>query len=126
MRAAVFESVRIGSSKRGRWRFSCECSNFDFMDDYKTPTTEVLSLRISSDLLQAVRERAKADGRSVSKQIVSLLQEQMGGHVSAALSRPISGWLSHIESPETLAEFRLARRSASAALIRSVRKRRRA
>jgi hypothetical protein len=80
----------------------------------------VVSIRIEPELLLAVRERAQADGRSLSGQIVHFVREQVEAvPVSSEKPRPISGWLAHLEAPETHAEFAEGRAEASAKIRRS-------
>ena len=94
------------------------------MADYKS--SRVLSLRIDSDLLDAVRERARAEGRSVSGQIVYLVRERVEAAPEPKPIRKISGWLSRRPVPESLAEFQTGRVEASAKLLSAVRRKARA
>jgi hypothetical protein len=81
----------------------------------------VVSVRIAPALLRAVRERARAEGRSTSGEIVSILGAQIASSSAAKKSQPITGWLAHlVDIPETHEEFREARREASARLLRGV------
>ena len=86
------------------------------MNDY----SRVLSLRISSELLEGVRERARAEGRSVSGQIVYLVREQIEPRAPAAPPKKISGWLAHRSVPASHAEFRRGRAEASQLLADAV------
>lgn len=88
------------------------------MSDY----TRVVSLRISSDLLEGVRERARAEGRSVSGEIVYLVREQVEARAPAGPPKKITGWLEHRPVPGTYAEFRQGRDAASRQLAEAVRR----
>ena len=90
------------------------------MGDYNS---HVVSVRVDADLLEAVRRRARADGRSVSGEIVFIVREQLEAEpLVKRKPKPISGWLSEIASPESFAEFRAGRADASQQLLRAVRK----
>ena len=81
--------------------------------------SHVLSIRLSSELLEGLRQRAQVDGRSLSGQVVSLVKERQAG-LSSSQPRPfkITGSLEHLEVPGSHAEFRSARTAASAQLLR--------
>jgi hypothetical protein len=86
-------------------------------------TSQVLSIRIDPDLLDAVRERAEEEGRSVSGAIVSMVREQLVSRVTArAEPRPITGWLADlaVDVPASHAAFRQARAEASTTIARAV------
>lgn len=88
------------------------CSN----SDYKA--SRVLSLRIAEDLLETLRARAQDAGRSLSGEVVSILRAELESERRPRQKPlPISGWLAHLDVPETHAEFRAARRAASARLL---------
>lgn len=95
----------------------------DYMSDYKS---RVLSLRIEEALLESVREQARADGRSVSGQIVYFVRERVASAEEPKPVRKITGWLAHRAVPESLAEFQSARAEASATLRAAVRRKARA
>jgi len=86
------------------------------MSDDKS--THVLSIRLSSVLLDSLRQQAKVDGRSLSGEVVSLVKERLAG-LSSSPPRPfkITGSLEHLEVPGSHAEFRSARAVASAQLL---------
>jgi hypothetical protein len=85
-------------------------------------TSRILSIRIPSDLLEAVRERARADGRSVSGEIVFAVRKQIEIRpVENEKPRPITGWLAHVDVPGKYANFRAGRRQASRKLLGAVR-----
>lgn len=87
----------------------------------KNDASTVVSVRIGSALLDAVREQARADGRTVSGEIVHLVKEQIQARPTRGVaSRPISGWLAHLDVPDTHREFRRARSQASEQLLRSL------
>jgi hypothetical protein len=79
--------------------------------------TRVISLRIDPELLEELRKAARAEGRSVSSQVVHLVRKEL-----AARSRPrrkplpTLGWLRHLGAPDELEEFRRVRRSLSRSL----------
>jgi hypothetical protein len=85
--------------------------------------SRVLSLRIDSALLEAVRKRALSEGRSVSGQIVYFVREQVE-HDAGMPRRPkkISGWLSRRGEPPTHPEFQSGRAEASKKLHAAVRR----
>jgi hypothetical protein len=83
--------------------------------------SQVLSIRIDPDLLEAVRERATAEGRSVSGEIVFLVRQHLDTpRPTRRPSRPITGWLAELDVPTEHSTFREARARASAALARAV------
>lgn len=89
------------------------------MNDYKT---RVVSVRLDASLVEAIRARAEAGGRSLSGQIVHLVREQVVAWPQGSGKRqPITGWLARRPSPETLAEFAAARKVASTRLKRAIR-----
>lgn len=84
----------------------------------------VLSIRIDPDLLEAVRERARTEGRSVSGEVVFIVRNEIEARPAAnEKPRPISGWLGRRDSPETHAGFQKGRAAISANLLRAVRRR---
>lgn len=95
-----------------------------YMADYKS--SRVLSLRIDADLLDAVRERARAEGRSVSGQIVYLVRERVETDPEPKPIRKISGWLSQRPVPDSFTDFQSGRARASAKLRSAVRRKARA
>ena len=85
--------------------------------------SRVLSLRIDSALLEALRERAREEGRSVSGQVVFYVREQVERQKGPRKKpQPISGWLSRRGAGPTAAEFRRGRADASDALRAAVRR----
>jgi hypothetical protein len=83
--------------------------------------SRVLSIRIDPELLEAIREQAEAEGRSVSGEIVFLVREQIEARPgNREKPRPISGWLADRAGPDTHAQFRKARARASSRLLRGV------
>jgi hypothetical protein len=85
--------------------------------------SHVVSVRLGSDVLDGVRERARAEGRSVSGELAFIVKEQVKLRYGARASRgKLTGWLEHlsgegIDIPETLAEFKQARAELSARLL---------
>jgi hypothetical protein len=85
--------------------------------------SRVLSLRIDSSLLEAVRERARAEGRSVSGQIVFFVRDQVERHeATPKRHQKISGWLSHRGEPPTKEAFARGRAEASQQIRAAVRR----
>src|SRR5262245_47001843 len=86
-----------------------------------TKRTTVVSVRIVPELLDAVRSKAALDGRSVSGEIVSILRGQVASRQAERKSpKPLTGWLRHLDVPDTYAEFREGRRGASSRLLRGI------
>jgi hypothetical protein len=91
------------------------------MSDYKQ--SHVVSLRIDAALLEAVRARARAEGRSVSGQIVFLVREQIDrDDTPARAPKKISGWLSRRGPVPTLEELRAGRAAASKRIRAAIRR----
>jgi hypothetical protein len=84
--------------------------------------TTVVSVRIAPALLRAVRAQARAEGRSVSGEIVSIVRARMSAQPKRKSLLPITGWLAELDVPETHAEFREARRRASALFFASTKR----
>ena len=86
--------------------------------------SRVLSIRLTPELLDAVREQARIDGRSVSGEVVSIVKAQLAARRTVqAKPRRITGWLAHLEVPEAYAEFQAGRAAASAKLMQGIRAR---
>jgi hypothetical protein len=86
--------------------------------------SRVLSIRLTPELLDAVREQARIDGRSVSGEVVSIVKEQLAARLTAqAKPRKITGWLVHLDVPEAHEEFQAGRAAASAKLMQGIRAR---
>jgi hypothetical protein len=73
--------------------------------------TKVMTLRIDPELLDELRDVAKAEGRSVSAQVVYLVRRDLetrgrGPTVAARRRKPLPtyGWLRHLGGPETTVE----------------------
>jgi hypothetical protein len=86
--------------------------------------TTVVSVRITPALLRAVRVQARADGRSVSGEIVSIVSARLSAQAKRKI-QPITGWLARADIPETHAEFRKARQAASSLLLGGTKRARR-
>ncbi|MCL2723989.1 MAG: Arc family DNA-binding protein [Polyangiaceae bacterium] len=84
--------------------------------------SNIISVRIDPAMLRAVKKRARLNGRSMSSEILFLIRSQIEEAPARTSIKPISGWLSDIESPDNLDEFRKARAQASALLLESVRR----
>ena len=117
------QGIRVTGGVVG-WRVTCRaCCNNDCIAHYKQ--SHVISIRLTPELLDAIRERARADGRSVSGEVVSIVKQQLAA-TAGRRRKPckITGWLAHLEVPESHAEFRSARGFASAQLEQRVRAKR--
>lgn len=89
----------------------------------RSTPSKVVSLRIDEGLLRAVRERAQAEGRSVSGEIVFLVRERVTAYqVKSKRPQRITGWLADRAVPDDHEEFRAHRTDASAKLMRAVRR----
>jgi hypothetical protein len=86
-----------------------------------SPKTEILTVRIAPRLLNAVKERARRAGRSVSSEVVMLLEAEVDARKPRRAIAPISGWLSDETVPTEVEGFRKARRRTSAELTSAVR-----
>jgi len=86
-------------------------------------TSKVVSIRIDAELLDAVKRRARKDGRSISGELVHLVRAQIEVDPTSKALKPISGWLAGLEVPLDHAEFRRGRAEASSKLMASVRRR---
>jgi len=82
-----------------------------------------MSLRIDPELLEEIRQRARAEGRSVSAQILHLVRGELGGGspYPKRRARRTMGWLAHLDVPEDLETYRRFRRSLSRGLMKWVR-----
>jgi hypothetical protein len=97
-------------------------TNGDMSGDKPRGSSQVLSIRIDTDLLEAVRDRAEAEGRSVSGEIVFMVKERLASYaVTRGEPRPVTGWLAPRDVPADHDAFRSARHIASEAMNRSVR-----
>jgi hypothetical protein len=76
--------------------------------------SKMLTLRVEAELLRKIREAAKADRRSVSAQVLHVVRREIDARpVPGRKPLPTKGWLSHLEAPEDLTEFRRVRRELS-------------
>jgi len=79
--------------------------------------TRVMSLRIDPELLEELRQAARAEGRSVSAQVVHLVRRELSaGPRRREKPLPTLGWLRHLGAPNEIEEFRRVRRSLSRSL----------
>jgi hypothetical protein len=86
--------------------------------------SRILSIRIDEELLDALRERAREDGRSVSGEIVYFVKEQVEARPRLERKpQPISGWLAHVSVPRDHQEFRGARVAAGSLLTQAAKRR---
>jgi len=93
------------------------CGRNDYMSERERTT--VVSVRIAPSLLRAVQAQARAEGRSISGEIVSMIRARIGTLPKRKSVLPLTGWLARLDVPETHAEFREARREASHRLLGS-------
>src|SRR4030095_1250903 len=91
--------------------------------------SKVMTLRIAPGMLEELRQVARAEGRSVSAQVIYLVRRdlEMRGRATAAGARrgeppPTDGGLRRLEAPETFEEFREFRRSLSKQVAKRLRK----
>jgi hypothetical protein len=86
--------------------------------------SRVMSLRIESELLEEIRRRARAEGRSVSAQILHLVRNELGPSAPQPSRRPqrTMGWLAHLDVPEDLETYRQLRRSLSRRIMKRLRR----
>jgi hypothetical protein len=91
--------------------------------------SKVMTLRIAPGMLEELRQVARAEGRSVSAQVIYLVRRdlEMRGRATTVAARrrkplPTYGWLRHLEAPETFEEFREFRRSLSKQVAKRLRK----
>jgi hypothetical protein len=77
---------------------------------------------MASELLEALRERARAEGRTVSGEVVYLVKDQLAARRLPAKPMPITGWLRDADVTDSLAELRNARDAASERLSRAIEK----
>jgi hypothetical protein len=84
--------------------------------------SRVISVRIDDELLDAVRARARAGGRSVSGEVVYIVRERVHAVPKApARVRPITGWLGKRATLPTHAEFKKARGEVGEKLLLAIR-----
>ena len=96
------------------------CTTNNYMARYTQ--SRVVSIRMEAELLDALRERASAEGRSVSGEIVFILRDRVKAEAAKPERRPITGWLRNVQVPRSHAEFRSGRERASADLLRALRR----
>ena len=86
-------------------------------------STRVMSLRIDLELLEEIRQRARAEGRSVSAQILHLVRNELGAGSPPPKrrGRRTMGWLAHLDVPEDLETYRRFRRSVSRRIMKRLR-----
>jgi hypothetical protein len=86
--------------------------------------SKVMTVRIEPELLEQLREAAKAERRSVSAQMLFLVRRELEAKPARRQKPlPTMGWLRHLDAPDHLEEFRRARRSLSARLAARTRRR---
>jgi hypothetical protein len=78
-------------------------------------SSKVMTLRIDPELLEQLRQVARAERRSVSAQLVYLVRKELGTPARRATQRvlPTLGWLRHLDAPDDLDAFRRVRRTLS-------------
>ena len=74
-----------------------------------------MTLRIDPELLEQLREVARAERRSVSAQVVHLVRRELGTQPKGATRKvlPTLGWLRHLDAPDDLDAYRRVRRALS-------------
>lgn len=78
-----------------------------------------MTLRIDSELLEQLREVAKAERRSVSAQMLFLVRRELEARAGRrGKPLPTMGWLRHLDAPDSLGEFQRVRRALSRRLGR--------
>src|SRR3989442_2412622 len=84
---------------------------------------KVMSLRLDPKLLEEIRKRARAEGRSVSAQILHVVRSEIGGRspTPERRARRTMGWLAHLDVPEDVTTYRRLRRSISRRVMKSLR-----
>jgi hypothetical protein len=100
------------------------CSKNHYMPHYTAP--RVVSVRLPGEVFEAWKQRARDDGRSVSGSITHLVKEEVENRLAPRkTNRKLTGFLSHLDVPCSLDEWRAARREVSRKLApRAPRKRR--
>lgn len=82
--------------------------------------TEILTVRIEPRLLKILRKRARVGGRSVSAEVVRVLQADVEENEPRRTIAPITGWLSAETPPETSEGLRELRQAASRRLSKAI------
>ena len=104
--------VRAGRVNGLGWRLCAvgACNTNDYM-----PDSRVMTLRIDPELLEQLREVARAERRSVSAQVVHLVRRELGTQPKGATRKvlPTLGWLRHLDAPDDLDAYRRVRRALS-------------
>ena len=92
------------------------------------PGSKVMTLRIDPELFAALQEVAKAEHRSVSAHVLSLVRRDLDAKPAARRATPLPtlGWLRHLDAPDRLEEFRRVRRALSRRLVTRARRHTRA
>jgi len=74
-----------------------------------------MTLRIDPVLFTELRAVAKAEHRSVSAHVLSLVRRDLDAKPPRRRERPLPtlGWLRHLDAPDRLEEFRRVRRALS-------------
>ncbi len=74
-----------------------------------------MTLRIDPELFAELRDVAKAEHRSVSAHVLSLVRRDLDEKPTRRRRRPLPtmGWLQHLKAPDRLEEFRRIRRALS-------------
>jgi len=82
----------------------------------------MMTVRLDAELLQALKERAKRSGRSVSAEVIRLIRKEIVPRRSRKRQKTM-GMFSHLGTPPDLATFKRDRRSISSQIERRFRKR---
>jgi hypothetical protein len=91
------------------------------MTHYTAP--RVVSVRIPGEVFEALKTHAKDQGRSVSGSITYLVKEEVATRLlPRRASRKLTGFLSHIEVPESFHVWQSARREVGKKFVPAGRK----
>jgi hypothetical protein len=87
------------------------------------PASAVVTVRIDPELLAALKERAKRDGRSVSAEVIWMLRKEIEALPrKPPTRRPTMGMFADFDAPDA-SELKKLRRKFSAELQASARRR---
>ena len=83
-----------------------------------------MTLRIDPQLFAELREVAKAEHRSVSAHVLSLVRKDLDAKPGSRHEPPLPtlGWLRHLDAPDRLDAFRRVRRALSRRFMTRVRR----
>jgi len=86
------------------------------------PSSAVMTVRIPTELLDALKERARQEGRTTSGEVVHLVRQTV--EVRSRSRRRVKAWgmFAHLGEPAGLDDLIAARHEISAKLVRSVKR----